>query len=487
MKLSVSVLLSFSVISSALAQDDVTRARELKTRGDTAGARTLLQRAAQPGDTAGLKAYAEFLDLQKDPDTRQAYQRLLDATPGSGANPQRAVILRRLVVLDMLADDYPAAEKHIAEYRTAGGAGLHLAAPSVGEAAASSRSFIEIPGPLRSFARMAALSPDLKPEELMPALARNMVTSGYQASSGTEALEQTEYLKLVFRYLTQAREIEKMAGPGKILKVPACESTETTDLLRVIGYRMRGGCGSDVVLETVNATRAFLTIDSGFPLSELELALRANRPFEYDFRPTRIPILFTPDYWRSSKEKAGQEFIDHFMSDPALCRLYLGMGKLDPETAEQLRTAVSAQRSRSFAHVLDFFGGMFQIRNGRAVVPGGARSEKAWAELVGVNPDQGPQFYDRLIVKDDGWLASYYDALMRVRGPVRDYLTDPNRMRRFYNAVRGRLTSPGPARPVFRSNTDMMLLTTRLRVGNDGKAVIPGSLDMWKGSVHFPP
>ena len=92
-------------------------------------------------------------------------------------------------------------------------------------------------------------------------------------------MEQTEYLKLVVRYLAQAREIEKLAGANKILHVETCDSTETGDLLRVLGYRMRGGCGSDVILETVNASRAFLTIDSGFPLAELEAALRTNRPF----------------------------------------------------------------------------------------------------------------------------------------------------------------------------------------------------------------
>ena len=86
----------------------------------------------------------------------------------------------------------------------------------------------------------------------------------------------------------------------------------------------------------------------------------------------------------------------------------------------------------------------------------------------------------KLIAKDDGWLASLYDALARIRGPVRDYLTDPSRMKRFYTAVRGRITSPGPARPVFRSNTDMMLLTTRLRMDANGKPHIPGSLEVWK-------
>ena len=53
-------------------------------------------------------------------------------------------------------------------------------------------------------------------------------------------------------------------------------------------------------------------------------------------------------------------------------------------------------------------------------------------------------------------------------------------MKRFYTAVRGRVTSPGPARPVFRSNTDMMLLTTRLRIDADGKPHIPGGIEVWK-------
>src|SRR5207249_1882031 len=77
---------------------------------------------------------------------------------------------------------------------------------------------IQIPGPIRSFARMAALSPELQPDDLLPALARNIVTNGYQATSSNEALEQTEYLKLVIRYLSQARELDKLAGAQKAIR-----------------------------------------------------------------------------------------------------------------------------------------------------------------------------------------------------------------------------------------------------------------------------
>src|SRR5207249_2589446 len=122
----------------------------------------------------------------------------------------------------------------------------------------------------------------------------------------------------------------------------------------------------------------------------------------------------------------------------------------------------------------------FQIRANKAIVPGGARTEKTWVELTGVGTDKGAAFFEKLMAKDDGWLASYYDALARINGPVKDYLAEPERLKRFYAAIRGRVTSPGPARPVFRSNTDMLLLTTRLRLDANGKPHLPGTLDVWK-------
>ncbi|MBM3810079.1 MAG: hypothetical protein FJW20_00420 [Acidimicrobiia bacterium] len=464
-------------IGLAQAQDAVSRARQMESSGDTAGAARVLAEAAQAANAseASLAAVAEFLDRHGNSGARTAYEKLIGRT-SDGARKRDA--LRRLVLLDLQAQDNAAAGRHLEQYRAAGGQDLPAALPSWSQSEAM--PVIEIPGPVFSFSRMAALSPDLKPEELLPALARNIVTNGYQASSSQEALEQTEYLKLVFRYLSQARELEKLSGADKTIRIETCESKETAEILRILGFRMRGSCGTELILETMNASRAFLTIDSGFPLAELEQVLRTNRPFTYDYRPTRAPILYGAEYWLSSREKQSGEFIDTFMGDPALCRLYLGLSKLDRETAEELRKVVPAQRLRAFAHVLDFFGGMFLIREGKLAVPGGSRSAAAWTELAGVSPDQGAQFIERLLTRDDGWLSSYFDALSRIEGPTLDYLAEPERLKRFYAALRGRVTSPGPARPVFRSNTDLMLLTTRLRVDANGQPHIPGGVEVWR-------
>lgn len=469
----------------AATDGQTQQAWDLERKGDPAGALELLQKGADSSSATAQSqlALVEFLERHKDPGARAACERALQRSSGA----ERRAILRSLVILDTLADDQTALARDLSAYRGEGGNDLTLATPPP-KAAPLPDGTALIPGPLRSFARMAALSPDLNQDDLLSALARNVVTNGYQAANSNEALEQTEYLKLVIRYLSQARELEALSGAKKEIDIETCDSSQTGDLLRVLGYRIRGACGSDLALETVNASRAFLTIDSGFPLAELEQALRTNRPFHYGYAPTVIPVLYGTGYWSSGvdKQHAGP-FIDFFLSDPSLCRLYLGLAKVDPYTAEELRRAIPLPRLRAYAHVLDFFGGMFQIRDGKAFVPGGANSEKAWAELVGASPDSPVSFFDKLLAHDDGWLASYFDSLARLSGPSVNYLAEPERLKRFYAAIHGKVTSPGPARPVFRSNTDMLLLTSRIWIGPDGRPFIPGGMEVWRQLfIHHP-
>src|SRR5262245_55058864 len=478
------IVLNLSLTS--LRAQNLETIRKMELSGDTAGARIALARAvdANANSIPALTAYAEFLERYGDPESRVIYSKLYTALRNSGDTAKAGMIARRLAILHLLAGDNTAAQTQLQAHKSASGSNVSLPAGS-GQANIASRlpdgsGPALIPGPFRSFARMAAISADAAPEDVLPALARNVVTNGFQASHSNDALEQTEYLKLVHRYLSQARELEKLAGESKTLRIETCESPITADLIRILGFRMRGGCGAEVVLETVNAARAFLTTDSGFPLHELETALRTNRPFTLDYKPTMVPVYFGPEYWMGPAKEKGPDFIETFLSDPSICRLYLGYSKLDRETADALRKGLTYPRLKAFAHILDFFGAMFEIRDGKAVIPGGQRSAAAWAELAGAPADKGVEFLDKLMSRDDGWLASLYDALARIHGPIQEYLTDPARMKRFYSAVRGRITSPGPARPVFRSNTDMMLLTTRLRVAPGGKPQIPGSLEVWK-------
>ena len=119
---------------------------------------------------------------------------------------------------------------------------------------------IVIPGPLRSFLRMAGISQEISTDEVLPTLARNAALYGYQGG------RETEYLVLVSRYVHLGREMLALADSNGTIHVSNCE--DANKLIPILGYRFSRPCGGkDVSVATANAERAFLTIDSGFPLS----------------------------------------------------------------------------------------------------------------------------------------------------------------------------------------------------------------------------
>jgi hypothetical protein len=487
----VQAALAFSL--AALLQDTagaqtVTQALQAERAGRTQEARELLARAASEGasNSEAQLAYAEFLDRYGDTGALAAYQAALRAAP---SNEIKQRIAKRLAVLALEADDRTVAESAAAAYGQAGGAGWEQAASRIQAGAdleTSDFGTAEIPGILDGFLRMAALSTDLEPEQLLPALAKNLVTRGYRVT--LDALNETEYLKLVKQYLSQARELRQFAGDDNTLDVPACESAETAQLLKTLGYRLRSECGPEAVLETVNPSRAFLSIDSAFPLSELEDAYRRDAAFHLPYGVTKIPVLFGPEYWMTAATPGTEgEFIDVFLSDPALARLYSALAKMNRPTAIALRQAVPIATLKNYAPVLDFFGESFEIRDGRAITPGGARARSKWEDLTGVSPDKGPAFFEALIQQDDGWMAAYFDAMTRVSGAAETYLGEPRRMERFYGALRGRVTSPGPARPIFRATGDLLLLATRLAFDANGQVHVPGTVEAWKNLFETHP
>ncbi len=60
-----------------------------------------------------------------------------------------------------------------------------------------------------------------------------------------------------------------------MIHLARCE--DAAPLLRILGYRMRQQCGDkDTSLVTADPERAFLTMDSGFPLPALEDSFAAR-------------------------------------------------------------------------------------------------------------------------------------------------------------------------------------------------------------------
>lgn len=348
-------------------------------------------------------------------------------------------------------------------------------------AAVSSPEEVTIPGPLRSFLRMAAISQKVSPEEVLPLLSRNVVVNGFQGGGG----KPTEFLILLNWYMDQARELLTFAGPEGVIHVSNC--AEAKPLLPILGYRMKQSCGPNAALETSNADRAFLTIDSGFPLSELEDTLRGGKPFVYPFTSTRVPVLFAGNDWMAAEKNGNttkKEVVDSILRDPGMARLYWAMSRMDVETRNALWRSQGLRKLVPVAAVLDFYGSHISIRAGRVIVPGGAPAESAWKDLVGASPGSPAEFITRLLAKDDGWLATYFDALSRVCQIQQPYFTESRRLQHFYEALRGKDLSPSPTRHSFRPDQGLFLLVNRLQFEPDGQPHIPGGLEVWKEAMR---
>jgi hypothetical protein len=350
-------------------------------------------------------------------------------------------------------------------------------APPASDDAASPSSEFSIPGPLRSFLRMAGISQEIPPEQVLPLLSWNVSTIGYQGS------HPTEYLILLTRYVAQARELAALAGKEGVIRVSSC--ADAGPLLGILGYRMASTCGQpDVSLITMESERAFLTIDSGFPLTQLEQALQENKPFEYSFSSTDVPVLFSEADWNISEKTRNRSpeqarIVDNILADRRIARLYWALSKIDPDTRLYLRHTYGVRNLAEYGPVLDFYGSHLCVRHGHVLVPGGTEAESAWEKLVGVSPRNARDFVVTLLAKDNGWLAAYFDALSSVNGPQQSYFTASPRLQRFYAALRG--TKPGSAtRGVFRPAPWVLLLISETQWARKGEPVVPGGIEVWR-------
>jgi hypothetical protein len=358
------------------------------------------------------------------------------------------------------------------------------AASSASEEPAPSSESVSIPGPLRSFLRMAAISQKVSTEEIAPLLARNVFLLGYEGPQSQA--HQTEFLILLNRYVQQARELVALAGSEGVIHVSNCDNAKP--VLQVLGYRVRPDCGQrGTFLETVDPQKAFLTIDSGFPLPDLEKALQENTSFAYAYSTSRAPTLFTEADWVAAKKggvRESKDLIDTLLHEPAVARLYWAIGRMDAETQAALRQSPGLKKLLPYAAVLDFYGSHIHIRSGRVVVPGGSHAESGWKDLVGVGPESSGEFVSRLIAKDNGWLAAYFDSLSRVNQVQQAHFSEPRTLRRYYDALREKDSPGDAARGVFRADPRLLLLLTRLRWEPNGDPHVPGNLEVWKRILH---
>jgi len=331
-----------------------------------------------------------------------------------------------------------------------------------------------IPGPLRSFLRMAGISQQVSGEDVLPMLARNVTLWGREGN------HETEYLVLLTRYVEFARAVQALTGPDGAVHVDGC--ADASKLIATLGYRFEHTCGQpNSTLVTSNADHAFLTVDSGFPLARLEESLAQHSPFKFEFPVTQVPVLLTQQQWAEAGglgKNGSQDVLDILLHDAQMDRLYSALAHCDPETRIELAKSPGLRKLLPVAPLLDFYGSRITIRSGQVAVPGGSDSD--WQELAGASPKAPGEFVVNLLSKDRGWLGAYFDALARVDQQQQAHLTQGNRLKKLYSAYRSSAGDFSAAEGVFARNSNLLLLFSRVEWDAQGQPKVPGDLTAWK-------
>ncbi|HVN17111.1 MAG TPA: hypothetical protein VMU05_00010 [Dongiaceae bacterium] len=313
-------------------------------------------------------------------------------------------------------------------------------------------------------------------------LSRNVFTQGFEGTS-----QPTEFLVLLRRYVVQARELAALAEKtGMVLRVSNCD--DAGPLLRILGYRVRPNCGEPgSTLQTADPERAFLATDSGFPITALEQALQGGKPFEYAYSSEPVSVLFAESDWTqlSSKnlKENSRDLLDTILNDSSIARLYWALSRVDPDTGKWMQQSIGLHRLLPFAAVLDFYGRELCVVDGTLLIPGGPHASGAWKELVGADPSSPASFIPRLLSKDKGWLAAYFDALSRTSPKQQQYFTEARRLRLFYSALRSADPSSPATKGSFRPTPWLLLLVNRLQFDASGEPLVPGNLEEWNDII----
>jgi hypothetical protein len=335
---------------------------------------------------------------------------------------------------------------------------------------------IAIPGPLRSFLRMSGISQEIPADDVLPMLARNVSLLGYQAG------RETEFLILLNRYVHQARELAQLSDSKSAIRVASCD--QAGRLIEILGYRLQGACGQrNATLMTADPERAFLTIDSGFPLTTLEQSLQRNAPFNYPYPQTQVPIFFSEKDWANlslkTRRTGGADLLDLLLNDQDIDRVYWGLAKCDQETRSALEEDPGLGKLASLAPVFNLYGSGINIHAKKVLVPGSG-AEKDWEDLVGAPVGAPGDFVVRLLSKDRGWLAAYYDVMTRLNQVQQTRLTQGTRLKHLYEAYRSTQPKNGAADGIFPRNAQLLVLFTSVKWDANGDPSVREGLGAWE-------
>jgi hypothetical protein len=208
----------------------------------------------------------------------------------------------------------------------------------------------------------------------------------------------------------------------------------------------------------------------------------------------RVPLPLSPDVWATrvfGRRVPVPRLGTAILRDRSAALLYYGLAALDAETLAYFSSSRGAlEAALAFAPAFASYGRSLHVRNRRILLPGGEAATDSWEQLVGARASDPDRFVRRLLERDAGGLASFYDMAAHL-DPIRlrfvlDFAEkDPgerrSRLRALYSACLGfDVVSKPQGRAFYRPSFDGGLLFRQLRLDRDGAMAPPAWRRLWE-------
>jgi hypothetical protein len=212
----------------------------------------------------------------------------------------------------------------------------------------------------------------------------------------------------------------------------------------------------------------------------------------------RLPLPFSPRFWSDvvfERPVASRALFGEVLREPRAFLLWVGGLSLDPGTRQYFEAHDELIRAirNDAAGVFAAFSGALSIRQGRVTLADEPEMRAMWEDITGEQVTDPARFLRRLLTKDEGRLAVFFDLIQRLPPNNRRFaqglwISDAEerraQFRSLYEAVSGTDPSWKPfLSPYQRFSNDPWLLLRSLRfapAGDGSRLVGPQQKRFWE-------
>ena len=379
---------------------------------------------------------------------------------------------------------------------------LVLAALSLtGLARAQIRQEILIPGSTESVARVLGLDPAPERSRFMLEVIRALYDQPENVSP-----EADKKLEALYGYLDSVTALESAikehrdGQPGLSFDDAADKHRrqKLEPVLELLGlklvrrkniYRVEIGSSKKA------ARRREALTEVGIDADSIARRLSAGETVSFEIPHESAPLPLPPPVWAEvifGGPVPKHALFHAIMSDRKAALLYYGLSALNDRTLTFLASHPNLLERLYRDHAATFavFGRSIVIQDGVIQIPGDARGQSLWSDLVDARIDEPERFIRRLLGRDNGRLAYFYDTVAHLDEPHRAFvlalsLADAGqRSSRFRGLYRAFANSNDHLNleklPFKRRAFDAALLLREVTVEKDGRLIGPSWYRLWR-------